>query len=61
MMYRSLDKLVPEMDAWDTELYGSTGFISLEKSKNLLGYTPRVSVEQGMNDCRLWLSSQNYL
>jgi nucleoside-diphosphate-sugar epimerase len=56
-----MEKITPEIDHWDLQAYSSLGSISLEKSKTLLNYTPRITVQQGMADCEIWLRDQNYL
>lgn len=56
-----LSSLFPEVNEWDLQKFSSTGYISLEKSKKLLGCSPRVSIQQGMEECEMWLRDQNYL
>lgn len=57
-----LDRLIWEPHSqWDLKKFTSPGFISIEKIRNLLGYTPRISIEAGMKQCELWMIDQNYL
>ncbi len=46
---------------WDLRKYSSTGFITIDKARKILGYTPRVSLNEGMRSCELWLRDQGYL
>lgn len=56
-----IEKRCPVMDPWDVETYASTGRIDTGKAKRLLGFKPRLTVEEGMNACEIWLKDQNYI
>lgn len=46
---------------WDLKLLNSPGFISIDKAKLVLGFTPRFTVPEGMRDCEVWLRDQCHL
>jgi nucleoside-diphosphate-sugar epimerase len=46
---------------WDLMRFSSPGFINTDKAKSLLGFTPRITVPEGMRDCDVWLRGQCYL
>ncbi|MGM9506785.1 NAD-dependent epimerase/dehydratase family protein [Larkinella sp. GY13] len=61
MALKSIERRYPEITDWDLKAYSSTGRIDLSRLKNLLNYTPRKSVKQGMSECEIWLRDQNYI
>lgn len=56
-----IQKRFPEKNQAEMAIYNYSGYIDIEKVKNMLGYTPRISVESGMAKTQEWLADQNYL
>lgn len=46
---------------WDLMKFSSPGFIIIKKAKKFLNYRPRITVEEGMSDCAIWLQKQNII
>jgi nucleoside-diphosphate-sugar epimerase len=57
-----MDRVTPEIYSWwELKKFSSPGHLNIDKAKRLLGYEPRVSIEEGMKGCEAWLRDQNYL
>lgn len=56
----TLDRYVP-FDAWETAKYARVGGLDTSKARNLLGYQPSVSREEGMRQTELWLRDQGFI
>lgn len=61
MPLKKIIRILPEMDKSDMALLNMDGFISIQKSKELLDYHPNYSVKEGMEITEKWLKDQNYL
>jgi nucleoside-diphosphate-sugar epimerase len=50
-----------ELSAGSVEYIAKRGTISIEKARRVLGYEPKVSLEEGMQRCEEWLRGQGML
>ncbi len=54
-------KRLPEKSKSEMAIYNFQGFIDITKTKELLEYKPRYSIEKGMARTKEWLEDQNFL
>jgi nucleoside-diphosphate-sugar epimerase len=45
----------------DLELMPQRSTVSIDKARRMLGYAPRVSIDEGMGRCEAWLRKEGYL
>ena len=50
-----------EMSAGSIEYLAKRGVISIDKARRVLGYEPKVSLEEGMRRCEEWLRAEGML
>lgn len=60
-MLARLDGYPPRVDRASVEFYSHRVVFNIEKSKRLLGYGPKVSLEEGMAQTRQWLVDSGQL
>lgn len=56
-----VDGYPPRLARASVEFYSHRVVFDIEKSKRLLGYTPRVSFEEGIARTRAWLTANGYV
>lgn len=61
MPLKLIINILPEMDPVEMSFYATKGFINIDKSKQLLDYSPNYTVNDGMENTRIWLKDQNYI
>jgi len=58
---RGVDVEVGEVNPNSIRYLTRTGTYSIEKARRLIGFEPRVDLEQGMNACEHWLRENRLL
>jgi len=61
ILRRPFIKCLLPFDSWDMLKYARIGGLDTSKIKTLLGYRPRVSLEQGMKETMIWLRDQRII
>jgi nucleoside-diphosphate-sugar epimerase len=57
-----INVLFPEPYSWwDLQKFNSPGFIDISKANKLLGYHPRILIDEGMRETENWLRDQNHI
>ena len=60
LVRRLFDRHVP-FDSWDMAKYARRGGLNTTKAHALLGYKPRISLEEGMRETEIWLRDQEVI
>jgi nucleoside-diphosphate-sugar epimerase len=60
-VYGTLTQRPRRLQGMDLNLMTQRTEVSIDKARRLLGYTPRVSLAEGMDRCEQWLRQQGYL
>lgn len=60
-LIRLLSARYAVMDSWDLIKYARRGGMNISKARTLLGYTPRLSLEEGMRETEIWLRDQKII
>ncbi|MFN5417565.1 MAG: NAD-dependent epimerase/dehydratase family protein [Flavobacteriia bacterium] len=60
ILIKPIARKYPEMDAWEVETFASKGYLDISKANDLLGYSPQISIAEGMKMCEKSLKLQNF-
>ena len=49
------------LNPWDIAKYARRGSLNTSKARTLLGYQPRISLQEGMHETEIWLRDQRFI